>query len=355
MNEKIKEEEEPGVPAEFSYDTLVEGYYQNLNDTLRNFRGGPGFLESWAHDENHSRSILEIFDLAAQHEVHSVKLTVKPEIADSLDFDWLVDEIGTSGGLEVQRTLSESVLYFRTRVINAVYIKKLERASTHIEYEAPPRTAHSFTAVDEGRLLCCTIDEKGFVIAATHQGAKGLYVPLLDRLCSLLINRPLQEGAEHAVIRLENSLRDEVGEIKGQGIVLPQNADPIFQTCLTLLREIFRNYLETTHEVLERNVWQDPLPESWLKTPHADRCHSIEIALRKLCEERKLIGRDVRVVGIKHEKRFILAYQNTTQKNFAHALIGLERDLRRNLGVEIELQLESLEDKNKRENRTHQP
>src|SRR5258708_36646424 len=75
--------------TELNYQELVSGYYDNLNNNLRNFKGGPGFLETWVHDEDHNRSLLEILDLAHEHGMATLKIRLPAEVANSLNLDWL--------------------------------------------------------------------------------------------------------------------------------------------------------------------------------------------------------------------------------------------------------------------------
>jgi hypothetical protein len=86
--------------TDLNYQTLVHNYYENLNTNLRHFTGGPGFLESWAHDEDHNRSLLEILDLALAHKVSPLHLTLPNEVLSSLRLDWLQRNL-KSGTLEL--------------------------------------------------------------------------------------------------------------------------------------------------------------------------------------------------------------------------------------------------------------
>lgn len=353
----------------FSYDELVEGYYRNLNDTLRNFRGGPGFLESWVLDENHSRSLLDILDLAIQNGASSLEISLSGEVAENLDVAWLQTEIKDAGQVKLERKGSANRLLFHSSKeakeievpVSPFYSKKLAEAGKHIDFEEgvsiSSATGTAFSAESEIGSLHCWVDAQGVVSLALHERARGPYRALLDRLCYFLKGRPIQEGAEHAVIRLENSLREEGYAPKGKGIILPQNADAMFQPCLKLVREIFSNYRETANASIVRNEWRDPLPAGWISSPIEQRKNDVESALRTLCESRGLQDVVVSVVDVKNEKRFVLAYQQQAgaQNNFAYALIQLEKKLRTLFGLELELQLESLEDKNKREGRTKRP
>lgn len=77
-----------------------------------------------------------------------------------------------------------------------------------------------------------------------------------------------------------------------------------------------------------------------------------EELLKESCEAMGL-QTTVQIVNIQRNGRWILAYdQEVGKPHFAHAMIELERLMKRKSGQEIELLCESLEDKNKRHIRT---
>lgn len=65
-----------------NYTELSTNYKKNLDDKLRGFSGGPGFLETWTDDEDPKRAIMDIIDLAinAGHEVVAISA---PDVAES--------------------------------------------------------------------------------------------------------------------------------------------------------------------------------------------------------------------------------------------------------------------------------
>lgn len=77
-----------------------------------------------------------------------------------------------------------------------------------------------------------------------------------------------------------------------------------------------------------------------------------QIAVTEACREYGLQV-DVLVTEIKNNTRFVLSYKQAADKpDFGRHMIKMERWLRMKFGFEVELQLESLEDRNRREDRT---
>src|SRR5476649_2718283 len=98
--------------TELNYQELVAGYYDNLNNNLRNFKGGPGFLETWVHDEDHNRSLLEILDLAHSHGINSLQIHLSKEVVGTLNLDWLRKNASKYGSLELK---GESLTFTNTK------------------------------------------------------------------------------------------------------------------------------------------------------------------------------------------------------------------------------------------------
>jgi hypothetical protein len=174
----------------------------------------------------------------------------------------------------------------------------------------------------------------------------------MDRFCSVLIKRPLQEGAEHGAIRLEALLRDPAKPTKVKGLLTADTADQIFHKPIQLARQLWHDYVLAKKIEPKRNFWRDPVPQTWLGLSAEERMKQAQMALTEGCREFGLQV-DVLVTEIKNNTRFVLSYKQAADKpNFGWHMIKLERWLRNKFGFEVELQLESIEDRNRREERT---
>jgi hypothetical protein len=335
-----------------NYSELVSAYYENLNENLRHFRGGPGFLETWVHDEDHARSLLAILDLAHADGLSELEIALPPGISFSLE--WLRREAASLGQVE----LNGSALFFRR---GGSALAEDEFASVHPAYRAALREAqksprHAFTGHQpaapgeiwrsahlEGAGLHLRVNSEAMVTAALHE-SKGTLRPMLDRLAALLVGRPLQEGVEHGVIRLERSLRDPQAAPPVKGVVTPENADPLFVICLRLVRGLAAG---------GENAWRDPLPEQWLSLVEEEKSRQAAAALKAALADLGLPDPGLELVGLKSQRRLVVTYPSSPANKYWHYhLIDLERALRARLGFDAEIQLEDIADRNKRVERT---
>jgi hypothetical protein len=340
--------------TELNYQDLVTGYYDNLNNNLRNFKGGPGFLETWVHDEDHNRSLLEILDLAHSHGIDALNIQLPPAVADSLNLDWLRRNASEFGSLELKGkslTFSKAKGNFTVDEFAGVsenYREKIKAAAKAIRHEGQLKGL----AASHGQGQLSVVLNDNMVKDAKHLGFHGAERGVMDAFCAILIGRPMQEGSEHGVIRLEAALRDPARPIKVKGLMTPEIADPIFALANQLVRQIWKDYVNAQGSAPGRNFWRDPVPQSWLALAPEEKLKQAQIQLTAACREFGLQV-DVLVTEIKNDTRLVLSYkQNPEKPDFGRHMIKLERWLRSKMGFEIELQLESIEDRNRREERT---
>lgn len=91
-----------------TYDELVKNYWDGLFNKLRNFTGGPNFLETWVHDEDHTRSIQGLFEAAASAGQKNLALHVGAETSKELNMSELEKELGLLGKVQIDRPNQET-------------------------------------------------------------------------------------------------------------------------------------------------------------------------------------------------------------------------------------------------------
>ena len=92
------------------YNEIVENYNKNLDENLRGFTGGPGFLETWTHDEDINRSVGEIIDLAVENKLLILNMKMHEEQAGKVQLGGYKDGVITiTGGNVIQYLSREAV------------------------------------------------------------------------------------------------------------------------------------------------------------------------------------------------------------------------------------------------------
>lgn len=242
-------------------------------------------------------------------------------------------------------------------MVHPVYKKALDATHPlrHRGKLRAPKDGEIRLQTEEGTTsLGIVVSPEGRVIEASHGGTLGMLAVLYDRLCDILLERPLQEGAEHATIKLEQQLRDPEIPHPIRGLITPENADPIFAVPLRLVRDLYDQYRVKTGTPRQWNDWEDPPSSEWSDWTDEEKISSVARVLQHGIEELKLAIPRLDVLQIKNGKRVVLAHSiASTHPAFGHCLMQLERRLKDRLEPHLELVLESLEDKNQRESRTH--
>jgi hypothetical protein len=342
-----------------NYQELVQGYYDNLNNNLRNFKGGPGFLETWVHDEDHNRSILEILDLAHSHGIADLKIQLGKDVTSQVNLEWLRKNSVKYGTVDLK---GEQLSFSNTKseykadefaVVAEQYADNLKRQILDIKAEGTVySTDFPIFKAAEGGELAVAVDDKGLVRDAKHTRFAGVNRPLMEAFCRVLVNRSLHEAAEHSGIRLEAALRDPSKPSKVKGLLTPETADPMFALPVKLIRQIFADYVNANNIEVTRNFWRDPVPSEWLALSPEAKLKEAQGIFNEGCSALGLQG-DVVITEIKNDTRLVLNYkQDKTKPDFGRSMIKLERWLREKMHFEVELQLESIEDRNRREERT---
>lgn len=313
-----------------NFDKLISAYYENLNSKLRNFYTGPEFLDSWVHDENLNRSVLGIFESAQDNGVNELSLEVSESLSKDIDIPLLEQELKTLGSPVLERT--NEGYRVSLRKTHPAYQKELAAREKKIQFEGT--VSGGYTA-KEGQLeISCSISERQIIMDARHRGGIGFFRPLLDTLCKVLVGRPLQEGQDHALVRVEALLRDPSIPPPVQGLVTFKNCDPAFRVLEALVRKL--GPLSD-----KRNEWVDGIRPEWKELSFDEQ----KIKIQPLLE-----GTDLEVLEIRHSTRVVLSGNAFRVSKYAgHELMLLERKAKELLEPNLEFVMESLEDKNKRE------
>ncbi len=345
------------------YHQLVKDYNENLNNDLRGFRPGPGFLQTWVHDCDPTKSILSILDAAVEAALDELEIQIDLDLAREINFSYLQEEIRKHGVIESKNTEQKLLLVFRRKqnesIENKIAVACADSVNKSVENVCREGSLERtnerlvLSSTDEKITLECEIDPSGIVLSARHRGASGTLRVILDRFCAVLENRSIQEGADHGGIRLESELRDPRIPPRVRGLSTPENSEPLLQGPILLARKIYQDFLSKTGQENKRNVWIDPLPEFWLNLDSSQRLVRVQNSMARFSEQLGLGPSQINVLSLINNTRAVLSFTQTPNcPSVAAKQIELEMLVRNDLGVPIELISESLEDRNKRVERT---
>ncbi len=241
--------------------------------------------------------------------------------------------------------------------VNEIYREKIASRSQQIRFEkviAEKTGQRVLKSKHQDGLLSVALDENSIIIDVGHSGFVNPLRCFVDSVCEIIKEKSLQEASEHGLVRLDYALRNEKTTSEKVGLFNAELVEPCLQVTNQLLRDLFRQNLEFNEDKkIALNYWRDQIPQFWLEKSEADKIKVIVEALPTILNQESLNSDVIEIVKIRHETRVVVAIRpQPHQKNIGHHLIKIERELQKNTGLPLELQLESLEDRNKRIERT---
>lgn len=210
-----------------------------------------------------------------------------------------------------------------------------------------------------GIALSCQVDAQSHqILRVRHAGAptevqKGLY----DALAGCLAGWSIQDAAEHALIRLENLLRDRVRPPTVAGILQPENADPCFGLPQALVRDLYRAYRARTGYVPQANYEDAPASASseWGTSTLPGKIQRILANVPEICPETGVRRTDIVIRRIDLGRKVTIEVKHPDARIQERYLTRLELDLRSRVDPHIELYLADRADANakRRKEKTH--
>lgn len=367
------------------YADLVARYESGLIENLRSFGFQTEYLDLWVPDEDLSRSLLNLFDAAAEVGHGALALRIPVDAVAGLEragFPGLAAQRGRfsmepgPGGAILRisdlrvvaepSTAAHDSLPSR-RMADAAAARPEPQICADEAFHQPltlsePYATHLAAAGKcvpvrpvgvglvqacagiDGLILEAAIDPKDHVICGmTVTGARGkTFGDLLSVLAHICRGLPVLEAADHGAIRLEYLLRGDAPRPR-PGIVIPEMVDPAFRFVSAILRALLANYRQKTGFRDSANIF-DVLPgPHWMQADEAGRRAQLAEAIARS----GFVPEDVTVVAIEYDVRVVVSLGPALTINSAHALAALERHIKQHVDGRLELFLSDVTDSNK--------
>tara|TARA_Y100000994_G_C15661059_1_gene429520 strand:- start:502 stop:1233 length:732 start_codon:yes stop_codon:yes gene_type:complete len=196
--------------------------------------------------------------------------------------------------------------------------------------------------------LSVLIDPMSHIIKkALYRDGNSIHLKILMELfCKEIIDLPLQEAAEHTCINLEYKLRDHSLYRPVPGIITPENADPIFEYPLKLIRKVFKSYCEEYTYTPPINFFDRQLSEGWLSLSGSNRIKRARDLLKKFLSELQ-IEDQLEVFEIEKDVKLIIRAVNRSDKaDVSKLLMDFEKILKKELEENLYVEFEEVKDLN---------
>jgi hypothetical protein len=259
----------PQVSA-LDYEQLVAQYQHDLSHLLRGHHS-LDFLEIWVPDENHVKSLLNMVEAAQSFGCDRLVVKIGAAIVRDLDAAVLLALLGSFGAATFESAEGGVQLEVsgmgRPRFTSPAYRREAERLYANMQHIRPLELSATDLLVrttSDAVSLSVLAQADGTVTFAAHDGGSPDVRAALDGMCAIMLGRPLQEAADHGVIRLESAMRDTSLPPPVPGIVNAEFAEPVFGLVQKLVRELHRSYSRLTESAARPNTFADAQRPSWL-------------------------------------------------------------------------------------------
>lgn len=338
------------------YEKFVGAYWENLTTVLRAFNPAEGFkfLEMWVPDENHVVSILNIVEAAKDAGLDGISVYVGPDTLRNLEILRLKEQAEKIGEVRTETKgegIDVEVLFAEDRTsgdIYPAYRDRLRKILQSISHEGVLKADGSLVLVQatyQGVTLMALIDPSThFVKKAAHYGnVSDIQRGMLETLCGILEEKPIQECSDHAVIYLEQTLRDPSRPTTVRGIVMPENADPAFALSVRLVRDLLADYRQRTGYSDIENSYDQPASVHWLALSNAERIERIHAAIES-CPP----GIGVQIVRLETVNRVVVEFSDAPDMETKQSrLMQLESYLKEIIEPTLQLYMQPKTDQNK--------
>ena len=291
---------------------LVNQYNLNLTDKLRGF-GEEEFLKFWVPDTDNVKTVLNLIDALYESntlEAHIQninflsndldKLSELKDIAySSINKNQIIIKIDiekyknykiknkSTNNLETSKRVFQSIDVLEPKnkneeidefYINASDKRVLKNYNENLNFDSGNKDGIYIINLSNSQIICLSVDQNnGYIFKAEHTYEKPTKITkIIDILCEILINFPLQEAAEHGTIRLEYVLRSMSKQKRKMGIFLPCNAGGLLNLLDYELRNIYKKFKLQKNEKDEINKYYPQVNENWIKKSFEEQKKIIE-------------------------------------------------------------------------------
>ena len=153
--------------------------------------------------------------------------------------------------------------------VNPLYRAQLQRLAKDLSHhgampDAAPAETIATSEVDGVRLAALVNSTNDIIRVMRHEGGKTrAEMTALDQLCQIGEAVPIQELADHGVLRLERRLRAVDVPTKVAGILIPERMDALFARATGLARGLADDYRGKVGGRPIDNFYDHPVGPKW--------------------------------------------------------------------------------------------
>jgi hypothetical protein len=339
--------------AVLDYERLVARYQYDLFHSLRG-HCSLDYLEIWVPDEDPVKGLLNMFEAAQSCGRDQLIVNVGATTESQIDTQQLLGLLGNLGKATLERADDGvRVLVSGMRaasVLPAAYRDALDARAANIRHRGLLSSEFDtgvVSATNGDVTLSARLDVYGVVVEARHHGAVGDECGALDELCTIMLQRPLREAADHGLIRLEYTLRNRSLSPPVPGIINAERVNSGFRRLTRLVRDLNAKYVEMLGERVEQSAFTDIPQAAWLALSPNLQSEAASRVLRRVLLESHARADDARVFGLEQGERVMIVFhESVSAMDKAQIALHFEVALQTECEPTLQVFLADLRDEN---------
>lgn len=298
-----------------NFKTLISSYDQNLLDNLRGFGKDDEYLKFWVPGTDNYQSFMNLIDALIESKIFKFQISFQ-EVSNENEFVKKIEETlknissfsKNNNDYEINVN-NNKYLDFKIRYkkkfdkevelkIDQTKIARIEKNNENLENIYRENLAH-FLPNDyytdkiqlNKNIFKQSLDEidlffeikNDILTNVFHNSNKSTDIEkLINIFFDLIINKNIQEAADHAVIYLEEKIRVFNNTKVRPGIILPRQAGEYFNILNNIIRGIFNDYKIKNNLKFDVNKNYFIMSEKWKLFSEKEKFQKINIILDKI-------------------------------------------------------------------------
>lgn len=370
---------------QINFKKLLKNYNQNLLKNLRGFGKEDEYLKFWVPGTDNYQSFMNLVDALVESKIYEFQISLEDAFQDDIilrKIENILNKISTlkKKDLNIYEINIDKREYFSFKDKNKnkknIKIKrdpKLDKTkiakklrnnenltSIYRESLSKFNPKNYFTKKikhDEKSLkekfdeinLYFEIENDILVNVYHDKNNNTLEEKFINLFFDIIINKNIQEAADHSVIYLEEKLRVFDNTKVSNGIILPGQGGEYFNILNNIIRNVFSEYKNKNKRNFEINKNYFKISKEWLKLPEEDKLDKINKILDEIKKQNPILKFDSILVN-KIENNFKINLD--VDKNFSmlqskkNILLEIEKKLKV-LDQTLEVFIEEILDQNK--------
>lgn len=352
-----------------NFKDLIKNYDNSLLDNLRGFGKNEDYLKFWVPGTNNYQSFLNLIDALMESKIHEFKISlnnvnnennflknvkellnnvsVYNKEKDNENYVIKLDKLRYLDFKKKNKKVSDKKLEFK---IDNTKIAKIEKNDENLIFsyqdtlknfypkshysEKITKNENTYLSKFNGIKLYFEI-EKNIIINVFHDSSANTIIEkLINTFFELIINKNIQEAADHGVIYLEETIRNQKKTKVSKGIILPRQGGEYFNILNNIIRNVFSKYKIKNNINFDINRNYFKISESWKNLSYKEKINKINKILFEIKEKYSMLT-DKSILISKIENNFKINLD--VDKNFS------KLQSEKNILLEIETKLKTLD------------